>query len=408
MKKLTFLIIVAIIILLNACNGPNKNLLKSLKSPKVERKNQYEVFLSKTLNIPIPTDKYSKYNDFAIFNDSLFYGVNISRSLTIDVYDIVKEKFCYDIKVPEYLIRTKRIENLYVQSPDSIFFLESHPPSIYLINSKGELLKRFDAQKGLDEFENNKEVPNPLSFVTLFIYNNPVFVSSDNELFTIAHPVGAEIMTGYEEVNRIGIYDISNDKWKKFMVKPEGILKEKGKLFYTYDLSLPYFLVVDSLIYISYPIDHDIYTYDIKTGKLLSKTPGNSNSNETLSAPLSASKIEDTQQSWNFRVQTPFYGPLFYNKKMKMFTRFYHFKQALKMQNGKINNGSKRKGSIIIFDNNLNIVGETFFKNGTLGVLKNIPMSDGFLMGINSFVQNNDNYLIYKYKYELKRINDDI
>ncbi len=404
MRKILFKLI-AVFFILTSCNNPNEKLSILLKSPEVDRENRYEVYVSKKLNITVPKTKFCEYHEFAIYRDSLFYGVHITNSLNIDVYNLVNESFAYDIKVPEYLVKTNKIMNLFIQTPDSIFFQESFPPSVLIINSKGDLIKRFNIENNFENFENNADIPGLYTFHTIIGYIDPIFNSSKNLLYLIMHPIGAHNSRGgYKNTYRVGVYDIEKANWLSFFGRPEGIMKFKGKLFYNYDLSIPYFLIVNDTAFITYPMDHYIYIYDISSGELIYKKAGNSQYCNKLPNPLKTSKIRDTQAAWNFRIQIPFYGPLFYNSKMNMFTRIFHFRQPLKDVNGKLNSGKNRKGSIIIFDKDMNIVGETVFKNGSLGILKSLPLSDGILMARQPHYWQSDDTLVYRYKYEIRLI----
>jgi hypothetical protein len=396
---LNFLIV---LITLTGCDDSNIKLGAYTEAPVVSRVDKYELYLAKSIDISIPKLKFSNYNEFAVFNDSLLYCVNIRKPLTIDIYDLINEKFAYEINVPDFFVKSNNVANLFIHTLDSIFFQESYPPSVVLINSEGDLVKRFDTDENIEDFISDSDVPTLYTFATMFQYRNPVFIPKTNELIMITHPIGAELRPGYDDVKRLGIYDIKNYKWKKFFAKPEGIMKTKGNLYYNFDLSIPYLLVVDTLAYITYPMDHYIYVYNINSGELLFKRAGNSKLDVNMPYPLPPSKIEDSQSAWNIRIQTPFYEPLFYNSKLSMFTRNFHFEQELKDENGRLNDGVERKGSVIIFDNELNIVGETIFENGDLGVLKSIPLSDGFLMGDNTFKLKNDDTLIYRRVYKLR------
>ncbi len=404
LTKISVVIIVTLNIL--SCNSKSAKLKELLKPATAQRENKFEVYCADTIIINVPVNKFSSYTQTSIYNDSLLYCVHFSKPLTIDIYDIVNKNISNEIKVPEYAVATKRVGDLCVHKPDSIFFLESHPVAINLIDTIGRMINKYDAKNGMDETDISSKRPLEFIFPTFLSYRDPIYLPNRKELVLLTHPVDSEISTGYEEINRIGIFNLEKNKLDRFMAKPEGVFKERGNLCFNYDLSLPYFIEVDSILYVTYPIDHYIYAYDINSGKLLFKSPGNSKIPEKLEPPVRRSRINDTQYAWNYRIQIPFYGPLFYNKKLKMFTRNFHFRQDLKLNNGKLNDGSRRKGSVIILDSTLKIVGETFFENGELGVLKCLPMSDGFLMAPNSFKQESDDILAYKYKYEIRKIDD--
>lgn len=98
-----------------------------------------------------------------------------------------------------------------------------------------------------------------------------------------------------------------------------------------------------------------------------------------IPSPMRNEQINSCQLNWNFRVQTPFYGPLYYHKEIDMYTRIFYHSQPL-VQDGKINDGENRTSSIVIMDNNFNIVGETIFENGQIGVYSSLALPDGLLV----------------------------
>jgi len=397
-------IVITLSLSLLSCNYESAKLKELLKPPTAQRENKFEVYCADTIIINVPVDKFSSYTQTSIYTDSLLYCVHFSKPLTIDIYDIVNKNISNEIKVPEYAIATKRVGDLCIHKPDSIFFLESHPVAINLIDSKGIMINKYNATNGLDETDISSKRPLEFIFPTFLSYRDPIYLPKSKEIVVLTHPVDSEISTGYEDINRIGIFSVENNKWDRFMAKPEGVLKERGNLCFTYDLSVPYFLVVESILYVTYPIDHYIYAYDLKNGKLLFKKPGNSKIPQSIEAPIRRSKIMDSKYSWNYRIRIPYYGPLFYHEKLKLFTRSFHFKIEDKNMNNKKPYGSERIGCVIILDDDLNIVGETIFENGELAGLSSIPMSDGFLMAQNSFKEENEDVLSYKFKYEIRKI----
>ena len=72
------------------------------------------------------------------------------------------------------------------------------------------------------------------------------------------------------------------------------------------------------------------------------------------------------------------------------------------MKNGKLNNGTKRKAYIMIFDKNFKKIGEKTFYNGSLDMGYFTPLSDGLLIGKMPFYWNKENEFIQKYLYKFK------
>ena len=76
----------------------------------------------------------------------------------------------------------------------------------------------------------------------------------------------------------------------------------------------------------------------------------------------------------------PFYGNLYYHKDRNMYTRVVYYPQELVDSKGYINNGKDRTASVVILDESFNIIGETKFVNGGLGVNAYLPTSTGLVV----------------------------
>lgn len=172
-------------------------------------------------------------------------------------------------------------------------------------------------------------------------------------------------------------------------------MKNKGAGFYPPDISVPYLLKVDDKIIVNFPMDHYVYEYGSADRLLKNKKLVSSNNVRQFPMPLTSDDEKiPPQEMWNFRIQTPHYEPLFYHDKAKLYTRAVHHSQNLKFKDGTLNDDRFRSTTIIILDQDLNIVGETIFKNGSYPTHGAVPLSDGLLI-----YPRSSGFPILKYKF---------
>lgn len=351
---------------------------KHLKSPKIKYNSTYHLSLDNNLNIKVFDTQYNDYLHTHIFKDSLFYGVNREANNIIDIYNLKLNCQSDRITVNQDSINSEFVSSINVVSPDSIFFISSETLNLYLINSEGQIIKKWGKGKAY-KISKDYELLYKLHF-GLPTYS-PFFRINirNNKIHAPIMFMGIDDLPQLSIIKRIRVFDLNNNIGDHFYGELYGIMKEKGELIYPYDTHFPYLLVQENISYISYPLDHYVYMFDNETGKYLKKIPMSSKYIDKLQYPFK-SNIGD-QELWYKRIQMAFYGPLFYHEKINMYSRVVHHKQPLIDSAGNINDGTQRRSSIIILDGNFNIVGEKKFENGQLGVNSYLPLSNGILVG---------------------------
>jgi len=361
------------------------------------------ITLKDSLSIKLPFSSPVQYLDSYIYNDSLFFGIHNSNK--IDVFNLLSQKHIKTLEFNEYEIG-EGIFNVYVKSLDSIYITNYYPPKIHHINYENKLINTISP--GTLQLDiNNEKVPKNVvnyRFPISLSYQKP---SVNNNLMYIAiEPIGASKHSGFRETQRIGVFDLNKSKWLKSICKPEGIMSLEG-VFFNHDLMNPFFVRVEQKLYVTYPMSHYVYIYSLD-GDLIDKKLVSSSFIEETPTSLNKNDFEDKQKAWNYRIQTPFYGPLFYHKKAGVFSRIFHQEQNLYKIKGILNDGSKRKGYVLYFDKNLKKIGEYEFKDAKLGIGKVTPFDDGLLIGRSNFYWENEDEFIKKfiYKFEKKNKND--
>lgn len=375
------------------CNS-NSGKINGVKLPSSEK---FSLKFVDSLNLNTPNKVPTEYSDGFILNDSLFYGIGFNN--TIEVFNLKKENHLKSIFLDRNFIRGD-IQNIVVKSIDSIYVFNSYPPKMFLINISGDIIDDYNFGN-LPLKINRNDLPENEILYTIpkyYGYIKPQIVK--DKLYLPIAPIGAEEMEGFTQTERIGIYNISNKNWEKAIVPPKGILSKLNLNYYNYDLMQTYFLIVDKNLYVNYPMNNYSYRYTLD-GVFIDSVNTSSNLISKIPPPLSKKEIFDRQKSWNFRITTPFYGPLFYHEESKVFTRTAYEQQALKLQNNKLNNGYSRNASLIVFNKSFTIKNEYMFHQATLGIGKNYPLKDGIIVGRQENHWKNENEFIHKYVYKI-------
>ena len=348
----------------------------------------FEILLEDTISIEMPSTDNISFQKKAIFNDTL-YALSKNK---IVVIDLKNKKFIDSILVKDYFLKSK-LSSIEVISRDSLFLSDS-PYSFVLLNGKGQLLSKYQI--------GNENVPNDSQFFDILPYMITQHTHK-NIYFPILSYTYFESPHSHKKTNRIAILSLKDRIAKTTIIPTAKTAYIKNGYNFPTDVIEPNLLVNNDKIIISYPYDNTVEVFDLR-GKFLFNKTHESRFLNNLPKPLTSSEYNVHQKVWNKRVTMPFFDNINYHSKVGVYSRVLYHEQELKMPNGKLNNGSKRKASIILMDKEFNVVGETLFENGTLGVYKTLPLSDGVLIATNSKYWHDENELVYKYKYVIKKI----
>lgn len=329
-------------------------------------------FRNEVEDLKLPKNNFSSYHSKYILDGRYLYGVNMKSPNIIDVYDLNGEEESVSIVVDKSLLHD-RISGIYVNTKDSIYFCQSDPNIIYLINSFGEVIDIWnEVDLKIRPTDHSVLSKYPITFPTFLGQCSPIVI--DDLMFIAIDPAG--IYQGKKMVNRVGIYDLSKRSWVSFISEQPN---QRIGHSYPYDLEQPYITEGDDCILVSYPMDHYVQIFSIDNTNIVNKYPFYSQNAIDLSYPLKDRFMNSCQKNWNYRIQTPFYGPLYYHEELGVYSRVFYHSQEL-IYNKQINDGTTRKTSIVIMDNDFNMIGESVFDNGQIGVYSCLPLPDGYVV----------------------------
>ena len=358
----------------------------SCRMDKQEAMNADEVLLpAHTLTIHCPGDVPNSYLHTQVFADSLLYGADPQAPFEIAVFDLKKEQFSHKINLDPNFFKEK-IGAFYVHHPDSIFVTGMNYPLVYLLSSSGQIIQKYD----LSQMSDTQDFVIP----SLFPYTSLYYDGRQKYLYVTTLPYDWDVLAARQQFAE-RVFDLSTSK---MIAKYASLFTERSGIL-PYDLNIPYRLIVDSTIVISYPMRHEVEIYNLANHELIERKMLGI-MQIALPEPLLLHDASDEQKLWNYRITTPFYEPIFYHPRIQCFTRIIHHAQTLKTNGVTLNNGEKRKATLLVFDKQFHLLRRFDFSGGALGVRKSIPLSDGILLAPHEHYWKNDNELAFQYYYK--------
>lgn len=277
---------------------------------------------------------------------------------------------------------------------------EARAKKIHIANSEGEIV----FSENLDNYDNlepgDKGFVVDRTFPSFAPYTYPNFDPRSKLLYMVIPPSSFHEIEVNDTLPWFGIYSLKKKGWTKFFGPPQGIMSTKGNAYFPLDLSLPYVLLAGNNLYISYPSDHYVYIYDLD-GNFVTSKPASSKFSIPTPSPLELDNLLDRQTAWNYRIATPYYEHISFHDDLKLFSRIYHHEQPLKDLNGKLNDGEGRTQSIIFFNENFEVVGETVVENSQIGGRTGRPTSNGFVFRPHPAYQKSDSIFSLNRRYEI-------
>lgn len=310
--------------------------------------------------IGVPDNVNYMFTEHHIFQDTLLYASSGFQRNEIHILNLKDETFIKTIKIPDFISKNREIDNISVQSSDSIFFIFHGSTEFLLINSSGSVIQKWSSK----ELQNHQR-ETPVTVQANFNLQKN-YIDWDKEIIhCIVSEEGVYDFLGRQNINRHGVFDLKNKSWKYFYGEYKGILKEKGnKLAYFYDMQSPYQCIVGNRNYITYPIDPSVYIYNNKSGECIGNKTLIEKKLQTIRRPISLKS--DDRKFREVKINSDYYGPLVYHKKLNLFSRWYRF--------------VKNKGIILVevYDEELHEVDNFRISDPNVQVL--IGTADGYLV----------------------------
>ena len=90
----------------------------------------------------------------------------------------------------------------------------------------------------------------------------------------------------------------------------------------------PFQLIVDRKMYVTYPVDHRVYIYNLATRKLVFEKDISPTFATQIPKPLYYAEALDDEKLTDLRSKTAYYGPLYFHSEPKLYSRFYNLEKT--------------------------------------------------------------------------------
>lgn len=167
---------------------------------------------------------------------------------------------------------------------------------------------------------------------------------------------------------------------------------------YFASIQMPFRLDIDSVSLVSFGFENFIQMYDNRTGEKLGKFCAKSAYINSVEG-IAFSDAEDFQHTFNYAIGTAYYLDLIYDKNSKCFYRIAKHNQKIKNNvSMRLNKIDAASWSLVVLDQNLNLVNEVAFSQKKLSFLNYFSDNNGIhFLTINSLYGNpRDSVLQFK------------
>ena len=360
----------------------------------------YTLTLTDSLDISLPFDipAHDPGIDYIVENDSIYYFIDLkNRIIKVNMYTSTIN--IINVPLQE---GTGDITAICHPSPEKFILLQDFPERIIIMEGDKMIhhtLPKINFQSTNKKFNKLSESFKKDESNYITDYSNLHYDSLNNQLHIGLEPLNASDSEGFENCGRIGIYDLSNLQWTGIYAPPEGMLKHKGELTFTYILSKKNTLFKKDTMFISYVNDHFVYYY--RQGQYLGKFPHISTESNDMLLPVDLNYASDIEKMKTYEYSAPYYGIFYYHEKLKLYSRIYYDQQIPLDGNGRYRPPYLLRNIYVIFlDENFNHVGEYKFLPGSLQFECAIPVSDGFVLYSTKY--NNRDTLNQKFRLKYK------
>ena len=335
-------IYILLFILYSCSSNENKDLVCKDSS------NKFTLVLTDTIYAVTDTLSPDTYSiiDYCI-NDSLLYCYN-SVAHSVDLISFYEKKIIKHIFLSkEGPNSVNNVSALKVINRDSILLTSENYNCIYILNSSSETVKKIDFRK-----EEKSETLGSFIVLNENVFNNKPIVIN-NFLYNFIYRFDDKECT--KEICMK--YNLSNEEIDTLF----GYYSNEYQSSYFSSLESPSILSANNNIYIAFPPINKIDIYDINGNYIESKCSYSKYYKEVI--PINENS--DMQEQVDFLTEQPYFVSLSYDKFRHIFYRIYKHKMPLLNNEGLTNDRwFSGKYSVVLFDNNLDRIGEFLFPKG--------------------------------------------
>ena len=381
-----------------SCESP-QNTETSTEVPLDNSVEKFEIKEVQTQYIHVGENSSNIPHQFALFNDSLLYTRTMFTPYSFDVYNLNNGKFSNRIELDKNLMKGN--PHGFVIQSDGSFMTSGLGTSI--IQKSNEDFTKFE----IYDFSNVNMYSEESTFAKASFpagFKGATLNMIDEDHLLVNFWILPKYDGGQNQ-SHVALLNLQDQTVERYYDIPDNAYTKSESRSYTNDLAMAYCTITGDTLLVSYPMDDMIYGYNLNESDIKFMKDGSSNQKIDIPAPQTRAESNDRQLSWDFRASTPYYSPLYYHSNKELFTRILAHPFDLEYVDGKMVTGRARKLSILIFDKQLNKVGETVLDNTLFDIFYHVPTSNGFFVGPSSEFINEEDSLIFNTYFELTKAN---
>jgi hypothetical protein len=325
-----------------ACNSAEEKERECGSSPQIE--------ITKppvTFSIQSPENFGGPVIDLFLFQDSMAYVLPSNPKDKIFILNSAKREFVGQIDLDLNFIEFP--SGIHVISPDSILVSDQWLPVVFLISAKGEILDSYNLYR-----ENLWEMPQEGFSNFSFYYGFGKTFAYLPERKSLIFPLKQLDMWYFAQEKKnfptFGEYSLVEKEFKGLHGKYPGVYASDQNHLLPFYLSHPVMEVVQSKVILSYPLDPQLYIYDLD-GNLLGEKCASIPEFQLGDLLEYSMEDYDTDGVMNYNKGNSYYGSFFHIKSKNKYVRM--FLQCIK--DGDETCKSKKLYALI-FDQNLDLI----------------------------------------------------
>ncbi len=350
-----------------SCSSPSYE--EWLKSPQCTfDEERFELIQSNQYSLHIPEDKSSEFyhRQYVEEGDSVLYSYIDRAGDCIYYFDLKSGGFRNQVCIND--LKYNKIINYYIHSSDSIF-VGLTQLMVGLMNSNGEIINTWEladySKNQLPDYYFSKDRSN-------------LFFDGDYLHINVA-PVDLWLKSPEKRpVTNLAI-NVHTGEQKEYGKYQDIYIQDTDEREIPEVRCYPHTLVLADEVIHSFPISHQLYRLNWKAeGASVTSYCASSDNIERLHPLLSPAP--GMQEQINYQIEAPYYGPVVYHASLDIYSRQAEQAMELLAPDGRLNSPVRRKRSLLIFDNALNLLQELDIPDGHLMDGKEVPVSNGFLV----------------------------
>ena len=373
--KIQYIVIFVIPIIFLRCADNNTN-------DSNRRKSEGSLLKGKKINFNLSDEVSTRFHHIQVF-DSLIYcsdNVNYSSIYVFNLRGKLVDVMSFNKRGPNGV---GRFRGFYIHDIDSIFIVNRYAYKLYLANSKGEVISKYDLKK--------KDIE--IAALPTINPGSPMFKIGDN-IYLPSVPELAPCKYNYEYNRSLIELNLNNNDVNYKLGYPQVL--QKYSLHSAFSFIYSCYNSQNEKLIVSYPGDYRLYNYDIENELLQCVNNTKSHFVENIKCPTS-SPSNDSYERNLFALQQDLFTSVYYDQYKNLYYRFMRKRRTKKdakefLQNPRQRN-SKTDRYVMIYDKDFNLLLEKripFLKSSSEAFI----LPDGLYLKGN--YENNENKVYFQ------------